>query len=75
MSNPTKSSNVSILDGADQTSIASLNAECVVQNAAQQITTYTDGLKTTNNTVYWWKVVDIVWNQVVSGVRSMSAKC
>jgi len=75
MSNPTKSSNVSILDKAHQTSITSLNAEHVVQNAAQQITTYTDRLKTTNDMVYWWKVVDIVWNQVVSGVRSMSAKC
>ena len=44
----------------------SLNSERVVAHAAQQLTTYTDGLCNNTDVRYWWKVVDVVWHELVS---------
>ncbi|KIM51195.1 hypothetical protein SCLCIDRAFT_33641 [Scleroderma citrinum Foug A] len=42
----------------------SLNSEHVVAHAAQQLTTYTDGLCNNVDVWCWWKVVDVVWHEL-----------
>ncbi|KIM69294.1 hypothetical protein SCLCIDRAFT_19901 [Scleroderma citrinum Foug A] len=42
----------------------SLNSERVVAHAAQQLTTYTNGLCNNVDVQYWWKVVDVVWDEL-----------
>ncbi|KIM63291.1 hypothetical protein SCLCIDRAFT_24418 [Scleroderma citrinum Foug A] len=49
----------------------SLNSECVMAHAAQQLTTYTNGLCNNADVRYWWKVVDVVWHELTL-VRGMA---
>ncbi|KIM56231.1 hypothetical protein SCLCIDRAFT_29770 [Scleroderma citrinum Foug A] len=64
MSLHVKSSKLLVADSAKLSpTMAGVNAERVVANAAQKITTYMDGLQNSDR-IYWWRVVNIVWTQL-----------
>ena len=66
MSTPTSSSTLPISKNAIQpAAMESLHTERIVAHAAQQLTSYMDGLSRSGNPDYWWKVVDIVWHELV----------
>ena len=67
MSTPATSCTPHICQNSNTLTIMdSLNAEHVMAHAAQQLTTYTGGLCNNVDVWYWWKVVDVVWHELVS---------
>ena len=66
MSTPTSSSTVPVSDNTIQpAAMESLHAEHIVAHATQQLTSYMDGLSQSGDPDYWWKVVDVVWHELV----------